>query len=337
MRTWSILLLVIAFCGCESVIDLEIPSDYQPKLVVESHFSPDSLWTFRVGKSIQHSETIDPAKLIVPDARIVILGEDSFRDTLEHRDGGIYQTAGDDRPLSGIRYEVQVDAPGFEQVEASSLAPILESEFFHFERLERIDSIRTERYVLRFRIMDQPGKNYFTLNLSQVVPFCKTEDSWIRIEDDPGYATRYSVIPFRSQSSSFHAYVETVDDPVFPNLDNEFWTAYFSDQLFEATTQEFEITFEPMIFESIPPRFMLVLSVLSDDLFAFERSLVIHDYFFYGPNISRSSPPVVYSNVNRGLGIFAGYTNNTYRFDSEGNDWTEESIGLGTHDVKPCQ
>ena len=33
----------------------------------------------------------------------------------------------------------------------------------------------TERYVLRPGLEDRPGRNYYSLTLYQVVPFCKTD------------------------------------------------------------------------------------------------------------------------------------------------------------------
>ena len=116
-----------------------------------------------------------------------------------------------------------------------------------------------------------------------------------------------------------------------------FFSAFLSDQLFEATTQEFEITFEPTVFDFVSPYFILELSALSDDLFAFERSLVLHDYYLFGPNITRSSPAVVYSNVVNGLGVFAGYTSDTYRFDAEGNEWEEDLVLVGSNNPQPCK
>ena len=169
------------------------------------------------------------------------------------------------------------------------------------------------------------------------MPFCEDDNGGIRIEDGPGYTANYWPIAFNTNSPSFHAYIETVDDPIYPNIESVFFSACLSDQLFEATTQEFEITFEPTVFEFVGPYFILELSALSDDLFAFERSLVLHDYYLIGPNLTRSSPAVVYSNVVNGLGIFAGYTSDTYRFDVEGNEWQEDLVVVGSSDPQPCQ
>ena len=337
MRQCLTILLFGVFCGCETIVELDIPSDYQAKLVVESQFSPDSLWTFRVGKSVPYTETVEPSELIVPDARIIISDENHFRDTLQHVGGGIYKTLQGHRPVSGTTYNVKASASGFSEVQASSWAPPLQSELLEIESMEVENSSDRERYVLRFSIADQPGSNYYNLNLYQVMPFCEDDNGWFRIEDGPDYTTRYKPIFFGSNSPSFHAFIETVDDPIYPRIENKFSGAFLSDQLFEATTQEFEITFEPTAFEFVSPYFKLELSALSDDLFAFERSLELHDYYLFGPDLARSSPAVVYTNVVNGLGIFAGYTSDTYRFDAKGNEWQEDLVVVGPSNPQPCQ
>lgn len=338
MREWIGILLFILLCGCETIVDLDIPGGYQPKLVVTAHFSPDSLWKLHVGKSVPLTDISKPSELMVPDASIIIFGEDGFRDTLQHIDRGVYQTIHNHHPISDETYKVHVNVDGFPLVEASSRAPFLESELLEMENISRIDSSAAEHYRLRLRLADQPGKNYYRLNLYQVMPFCKDDTGGLRIEDDPGYSVGYDWLSFQGNSPSFYAYIEAVDDPTIPDLEEDYETAFFSDQLFEAATKEFEITFEPIIFESISPHFMLVLTALSEELFAYERSLELHDIFLHTPNIFQSSNRLaVYANVLNGLGIFAGYTSHRYRFDTEGNEWQEDVLGIGTGELQPCR
>lgn len=337
MCKWKAILLLGVFCSCETIVDLDIPEDYQSRLVVESLFSPDSLWKFRVGRSIPQAKSAELNEFIVSNAKIVLSNENTFLDTLQYIQDGIYRTLGGHRPQSGTTYKVHVKANGFEDVNASSWAPPLESKFLKLTHVPPVDSSKNEQYILRFDITDGSDNNYYRIHLYQVVPFCRNDNGSIITEDASGYAKSYQTLVFDSKSPSFHALVETVDDPLYPNLDNMFWDAFFSDQLFKGTTQEFEIIFEPMTFESFNHYFMLVISALSDDLFAYERSLVLHDYYLFGPTIARSSPEVVHTNISHGLGIFAGYTNDTYRFDAEGNQWQEDSLQIGFKDTPSCQ
>ena len=338
MRKWVVILLFTAVCGCETIVDLEVPGGYQSRLVVESIFSPDSLWRVEISKSVPLRDITMRSELMVSDAMIAIFGENNFRDTLRQIDYGVYQTAHGHRPEQGSVYRIQVNVDGYPQATASSWAPLLQSELLNVERLAIDDSSATENYKMRFRLADRTGRNYYRLDLFQVAPFCRDE-TWggRRIGDDPRDVRDYSRLTFQSSSPSFRDYPEAVDDPTVPDFEDLFWSAFFSDQLFEATTKEFEITFEAMVFESIRPHFMLVLTAYSDDLFVFERSVSLQDLYVGLPNFIHTNPVEVHSNVLSGLGIFAGYTSDTYRFDGDGNEWQEDILGVGADELEPCQ
>ena len=184
MRMWKVIMLFVIYSGCTTIVDLDIPGGYQSRMVIESLFSPDSLWTFRVGKSIELSETVDPRDLIITDALIVISGDDQTIDTLEYIDNGIYRSAVDRRPTSGATYRVYASAAGFdEQLEAVSWAPPLHSELLAINRVSADDSLDNDQFAVRLRLTDLPGKNYYSLTLYQVVPYCRDETGLIKVED----------------------------------------------------------------------------------------------------------------------------------------------------------
>lgn len=338
MRGWIVILLFTALCGCETVVDLEVPGGYDSKLVVESIFSPDSLWRVELSRSVPLGDTAMPSELLVSGAVIVISGENNFHDTLRQVNHGVYKTAHFHRPEQGSVYRIQVNVDGYPQASASSWAPLLQSELLKVERSDADDSSATENYRIRFRLTDQPGRNYYHLDIFQVAPFCRDEIRRNRrIGDSPRYSADYLRLIFQSNSPSLYPYPEVVDDPTFLDSEDSFWSAYFSDQLFEATANDFEITFEARAFESIRPHFMLVLTAFSDDLFAFERTVALQDLFVGLPNIIQRYPVQVHTNVQNGLGIFAGYTSDAYRFDGDGNEWQEDVLGVGVGELEPCQ
>ncbi len=198
------------------------------------------------------------------------------------------------------------------------------------------DSLNADLFRLRFELTDRPDPNYYRLELFQVMPFCRDGIYGPVVRDDSTSSKYYDKISFRSRSPSFRSFPEAVDDPTIPTLDDKFGSAFFSDQLFESTTTEFEITFESMRLESVGTYLMLIVTVLNNDLFAFERTLSLHDIFLGVPNITYMKSVEIHTNVRNGLGIFAGYTSDTYRFDAEGNEWTEDVLGVGTGEIPPC-
>lgn len=336
MREWKVIVLIGVLCGCESVVDLDIPDSYQSKLVVEALFSPDSLWKFHVGKSIPVESNLSDGELIVPNAEIVIFGENQFRDTLKYVNDGVYRSMHEHRPATGTRYSVQVNAPGFTQAEASSWAPPVQSELLDIKRTSNEGSSEEDLYTVRLRLSDMPGKNYYSVNLDQVRPSCRVTGGGLNLRDSTDSGKGYDFLLFQSTWPSLYAYPEAVDDPLHADFDNVFiGGAYFSDRLFEATTVEFEITFEPYIFESVGRYFRVTVTALSEDLFAYERSIGHYDLYVNEPNLTRNTPVTVYTNFRNGLGLFAGYTKESHRFDENGNEWEEEALGIG--EIAPCE
>ncbi|MCY4232433.1 MAG: DUF4249 family protein [Bacteroidetes bacterium] len=337
MSKWTVILLFALLCGCESPVELNTPEDYQAKLVVESHFSPDSLWWLRVRKSASIMDTISTSsELITPDVTVIISGENNFSDTLQYDTRGIFRSVHVHRPVSGMIYTTQVSATGYPQVEASSEAPILKSNLLTVSKIDVDDSLGTETYSLRFQVEDMPGSNYYQASISQAVPFCDSDTAGIVIHDAPDALLYYDRLTFESNSPLFRDFIETLDDPTLPAIDENFWRPYFSDKLFESTIQQFEITFESKLLKSIQSRFILEIWALSDELFAYERSLAIHDINFGLPNIARSTPISLYSNVQNGLGIFAGFTRDIHRFDSQQNEWQEDVLEFNIEEIQPC-
>ena len=334
---WLSLLPVCVLCGCQTVVDVNVPDGYRSKIVVEGEFTPDSLWAVRVGKSIPISEAAPYDVLSVLDAEVVVSSEGEADDTLRHVGQGLYRTARNLRPVSDRRYRLQVRAPGLEAVEASSRAPSSESDLLEVQLRVPNDTTGVEQVSVRLRLKDAPGRTYYSLDLYQVAPVCATSmSSEAQIEDKSGNTTQYWWGEFESAAPFFHGYIEAVDNPFFPPEDGVFNGAFFSDQLFENSVLEFIININPLVFESIDALFMAVVSTFSEEWFAHQRSLIQHDEYLGGFAVLSPRPVEVFSNVENGLGIFAGYTSDTYRFDAEGKPWEEDIIGVGAGELRPC-
>ena len=195
------------------------------------------------------------------------------------------------------------------------------------------------RYRLRFKVTDLPGKSYFQLILHQVAPLCRGSYGGIRIHDNPAAVLDYMMLPIGSSDPSFFHDAAELDEPpnALDDASTPFFTPYFSDRLFENATREFEIVFEPTTFKTeIEPRFMLVVSGLSEEQVRYDRTLLLQDEYLFLADPIFTNPIDVYSNVEGGLGIFAGFTNNTYRFDLAGNAWEEPEVGIGETPLPAC-
>ena len=345
-----LLILIGIQLGCESVVDLEISGDYRSKIVVDGTFTPDSLWSIHVGKSILLYE--DGADYgVVSDAIVVVSPEGGEGDTLQHVGQGHYRTMQNLRPMAGKRYNLHVSVPGLGTVEASSLTPALESELVEVWQQAPRDTVDTQQISFRIRLKNHPGKNYYNIRIDQVVPFCScTLTQSCRciyssgdddcIQDKPGNTTRYQISQFGSMPPFLRRYITDVDDPFYePALPLgiiPFASAYFTDDSFENSILEFNIDLESYVFETIDPLFKLEISELDPEWFTYQRSLELQDSYLLGSEFFLSRPVEVYSNIQGGLGIFAGYTRHTYWFDAEGKPWEEDVIGVNSGTVQPC-
>ncbi len=228
--------------------------------------------------------------------------------------------------------------PGLGSVRADSRLPRLETALVSIEPTNAALPY-DNRLRVRFSVKDLPGKSYYKLMLYQVVPLCRSRFGSNRIYDDPAGVLGYKVLTLESRDPSFYYDAAELDEPVdaINVVGSLFFAPVFSDLLFENATREFEIVFEPTTFETeIEPRFMLVVSGLSEKLVRYDRTFILQDEYLFVPDPIFTNPIDVYSNVEGGLGIFAGYTNNTYRFDPDGNAWEEGGVGIGSHPLPAC-
>ena len=311
------LIFLVTLAACETAIDVDIPGNYTSLLVIDGDFNPDSVWAIKVNKSVPLGGSINVSELFVQDATVTILGESGQSETLMHTGSGIFRSQSDTYPAEGEIYRLDVTSPGFESVHATSHAPGLQSAFLDIQAVDTESSF-AHTYHLRFSVTDLPGKSYYQVRIDQVQPSCLREG-----------VPSYNNINFNSPEPSFYHDATTLDDP--PNALNAssgtFHTPYFSDRLFEDDVREFEIFARVSIFENEPiQRLRLVVSSLSEEQVLHDRTFILQDEYLFNEDPIFGSAINIYSNIEGGLGIFSGYTNNSHRIDSEGNEWTESEI-----------
>ncbi len=338
MNVRCCLLVLGVLSACETPLELSPPGGYTPVLVVNSFFTPDSVWTVRVSRSAAIDEPASVRELFALDATVTVTGEGGYSETLRHAGDGTYRSQGGYRPLEGATYVLDASSSGLGSVRAVSHSPKLKTGFVSIvpESNELADDPRQR---VRFKVTDLPGKSYFRLELHQVAPSCRDSSGYIGVHDDPEGVLDYTMLTFESSDPSFYDNAALLDEPpnALDEADIPFFTAYFSDRLFENATREFEIFFEPITFETeIESRFMLVVSGMSEEQVQYDRTLILQDNYLFAENVLFTRPIDVYSNVEGGLGIFAGYTNNAYRFDLAGDAWDESEVGIGDGPFPAC-
>ena len=335
MRTFCIAVMLCALSACESIIELETPHG-EHKIVAHGFFTPDSVWTVDVDLSLQTSGS--PATLLSGDTRqnVVIVKDDTGGvDTLQYYrgEGYNYRSVRGMHPRPNVTYTLRVEMPGF--VSSETLAPPVPVEAS--AQLPERTPVQNLVYSndngtssLRFSIEDPPGANYYRIELFQVGPEdgrAIRNDS-LSIPQAVEDVFNYRSVIFQSTDPSFRFhYGEVGDLEQREEIDFNFYgRAVFSDALFDGTSHGIEIAFEPYTYPGFKPQFSVILSTLSSDLFMYLHTLNRHENEAAGIGSDYASevfPVPVYSNINNGYGIFAGYVSDTYRFDQDGNDWEE--------------
>ncbi len=329
------LLAAGALSACELAVEVDIP-EHASQLVAHGFFTPDSAWTISLRRSADIEGSDDIRKLAIADATVRVTDEArNFSASLAHIGEGIYTAPPDAYPVPGVAYTLQAEAPGLPAVRAVSSIPAVTADIAELERLDDPgdpdDQFGHEIYRIRVRIEDPPGKNYYRLELFRWSPFEEGLEFGYRfIVDEPGRPLAFLEIPFESNETSFRYkdYAYFFDSPEISGDDTSFYGALFSDELFDGETKSFEITVSERPFETVDSQYRVALSVLSNDYFVYHHTALLQAETVGEINIAAAllqTPPVhLHSNIEEGLGVFAGYAVHTFGFDAEGNMWTGE-------------
>ncbi len=326
-----VLLAAGALSACELAVEVDVP-EHAPQLVAHGFFAPDSVWTVRLNRSTDITGAEDARKLAVTDATVSVSDEaGNFSASLAHMGEGIYTALPGAHPVPGAAYTLQAEAPGLPAVRAVSSIPAVTAGIDELERLDDLDGFHREIYRVRVRIEDPLGTNYYKLELFRWSPVGEEDERGNRpIEDVPGSPLVFQEISFASNETSFRHkdYENFFDSPDVSVDDSYFQGVFFSDELFDGQTKSFEITASELPFETVESRYRLVLSVLSDDYFTYHHTALLQTETVGEIDIGAAllqTPPVhLYSNIEQGLGVFAGYAVHAFGFDAEGNVWSGE-------------
>ncbi len=104
---------------------------------------------------------------------------------------------------------------------------------------------------------------------------------------------------------------------------------YFSDQLFEQEVVKINLTVQVRYYVQVAPYFMIIVSNWSQELWDYDISDWRSTGFDYEYFLASPRPVPVITNVENGLGFFAGITHKTFRSDGQGREWTDEQANLG--------
>jgi hypothetical protein len=269
------LLLILSSCRKEILID--IPG-HESRLVVNCFFSPEEPFEVKVSAS---SSLYDSENKDQDSALVLLFADGVLADTLVYTEDGIY-IATDNIASTGIIYSLWVECVGFMAVSASNSAPlpipILNSS------LNRNGGVSEEGY-----------------------PYARAVFSF----QDPPEEENYYELLFRDlDAPSDYGFPRSNDTVISREGDYDFYpeTLLFTDMGIDGLLYTLEVFFNNNS-DSDYAQYILELRAISPEFYAYKKRLLRHVENQYS-NIwdGIGNPLPMYSNIESGYGIFAGYS-----------------------------
>jgi hypothetical protein len=299
-------LLIFSACERDARLDLDNSS---PEVVVLSNFS--DLDTLEVVVSKTRPVLDEGKPEYISDARLVLFVNGFLSDTLQYVASPVLQVPGyyissKVAPKPGDRYSLVVEAPGFDPVKGESRMPLpvpIDTAFTSlvFEKEQIDEELSQAKIKVKLKVLHEPGvENYFHLNFYQ-----KGFDFQL---DQEGDTIKF---PFFSLPL-----VVTPDDdevPLVPYIENR--GVLFTEQALEGNqgVLSFSLNFQYYPQSQILEDFLIELRTASQEYYLYHRSLARQHQAGQHPF---SEPVILYSNIENGHGIFAGFTPRFYNVET---------------------
>ncbi|TNE78537.1 MAG: DUF4249 domain-containing protein [Bacteroidetes bacterium] len=280
-RILFLFLFAIVLTACEK---RDIPTQniaYQSKLVVNSLFDNENAFRVFVSKSESSLSGIRPQYL--SNAEVLLFKNNVFIDTLDYDLVDNYYFTSEVAEV-GAQYSVRVKSAGSLQ-EASAMATLPNLQ--NFGGLTYTDSIGVD------------GGGLITSQLN------------LNFTDFAGQSNYYrlSFLYFSPATQSFLPFDFDTDDEILLNpgtIHADDGSYLFSDALFTGRTRNITIRF-PQITATGTPRYAVKFEALSEEAYRYITTLEQFQAQ-QSTNSPFQEPVLVFSNIQNGVGIFAGST-----------------------------
>ncbi len=258
--------------------------DIDKRIVLNSFFFPDSLMRFHITEEASLSDdiTFDKYKTI-NSAQIVIYENEAIVDTAYYTEKGNYYSGIE--PQLNAKYKISVIAPGYDKIIAEDQIPTI----IKIDSLGKIKN-SDESYNYKIKIIfDDPAEdnNYYFIYAY-----------WKKYYND--------LIYFKE------AYIRTQDPAIGEWRTQSVQAPIFNDELFNGKRYELAIDLSVNDYREQPEYCYFELRSISKNMYLYLKSYNKQTPKF-GDDLMEMfqqgmvEPIPIYSNINGGLGIFAGY------------------------------
>lgn len=288
------LCIALGLVACEKEIPFK-GEVAKRKLVLNADFTPDSVWKVNLSHSLSIGDTGQPGPVTNGVVRIKDAAGQTIA-TLDHSQGGIY-TSGSLTPASGVNYTVEAEAAGYDMISATSSAPeavsisLADTSFGTFLGQDVLNvsiTINDPADPEDYYVIDVTGSFYDSTGLADQFPLWSfsldpnTDNSELGDEN-----SSYRRLYLKDDGFNGQAYKTTF-----------FTESYLLSYLEDGTFDRLEVNAR-------------VRSV-SKDLYLYLKSYDKYENYSFDPTFSQ--PVQVFSNVEKGFGIFGGYSSANLTF-----------------------
>lgn len=298
--------LLLALAACETVISID-PPDYEAEISAKSLFTPDSVWTARISRTIPIEQAGSVDSPFLDNASVSVWEGDKLVDRLvyDNLKAGIYQSQSGRTPEPNILYRLEVEAPGYDRVEATSTLPVAPQITELSLEPQSGGTGNFALHSLRFRLKDSPDAAFY--GFRAYIVYGSDPDGGGDSDD-----IQIEALSMAREVPTWQCSFERAVNPV--QIDNDggatewCYSGIMTDRQFKGMERDFETTIAPRYIDAVrEPSIMFYLFSMSEDYFEYQRSLENSDY-----QDPFSEPLQIFTNVEGGRGVFAGY-NSSFR------------------------
>jgi len=293
-------ILVVALCllaACQSKVNYDFPNNYKQAIVMNSLITPDEpisvtlTLTMPIAPSSYNHDSLGiPISLTEPtyidDALVIVFEDGQVLDTLSFEDG-IYIS--EKTPKVGSQYKIEASSAKYGDCSASTYLPALPGiSDIRYRNNVSVDDEGEPISKLYLKITDNdPARNYYKISMGVN-------------RDEESYHGYYTVWFSKTKNT----------DSILMQSGSLLFTGAFlliSDEYFSGGSYNLE-AYCGYIHKNTD----LVITSLSQSYYEYLRTKAMQDYegdgFVGTQDILNVIPADIYSNVENGYGIFAGYS-----------------------------
>ncbi len=286
-----LILSALTLSNCTKEIDFD-EQDIAPRIVVNSLFTNDSVWSAHISRSVGVLD--NTSYTTIDDASVNIFDENANLVTiLTHQGNGLYTSPTGVSPLPNQGYTLEASATGYQGVNATNFIPPAVDIF----QLDTVTSTNSnDETILEATITFQDPPNVSNYYMLEVL----VKGTWESWEGDS--------VEFREplEISCDDINVETVNRFNFGGFENTYLYLMLKDQNFDG--ENYTLTFSVINYAELKEFDLFGEIRLVNTSEAYFNYLTSFNMYQRTINNPFATPVQVYSNVNNGMGIFAGGT-----------------------------